>query len=339
MPLAAWRDVVVRTAKEAASDNVGLVAAGVAFYAFLALFPLLGAAVLTYGLVADPASVLDHMTRLTTMLPAEVAKIVGDQLLGVVQTSGGKKGLGLLIALGVAIFGARNAAGAIIGALNIAYEEEEKRGFVKTSLVALAITVCAVLAVVIAAGAMAVLGYLDELMPTASPLVMGAGKALSYLLVALAAATGAAALYRYGPSRDKARWAWLTPGSLLFAVTWVILTLAFGFYIARFGNYGATYGSLSAVVVLLTWLYLSSYALLFGGELNSELEHQTAQDTTTGPDRPLGARGAWAADNVAGGPGEERSGRLQEPHRRATKLISLARSQAAPELAPRLAPS
>jgi membrane protein len=306
MPVAAWRDALVRTYKEASADNVGIVAAGVAFYSFLALFPLLGATVLTYGLVADPASVLRHMAALTAMLPADVAKIVGDQLLSVVQTSSGKKGLGLLIALAVAIFGARNAAGAIITALNIAYEEEEKRGFLKTNLMALVITACAVVALIMAAGAVAVLGYVDDMIPASSPLQIAASKALSYLLLALAAATGAAALYRYGPSREKAEWVWLTPGSLMFAVAWVILTLAFGFYIARFGNYGATYGSLSAVVVLLTWLYLSSYALLFGGELNSELEHQTAKDTTTGPDRPLGSRGAWAADNIASGSDEQR---------------------------------
>lgn len=306
MPVAAWRDALVRTYKEASADNVGIVAAGVAFYSFLALFPLLGATVLTYGLVADPASVLRHMAALTNMLPADVAKIVGDQLLSVVQTSSGKKGLGLLIALAVAIFGARNAAGAIITALNIAYEEEEKRGFLKTNLMALVITACAVIALIMAAGAVAVLGYVDDMIPASSPLQIAASKALSYLLLALAAATGAAALYRYGPSREKAEWVWLTPGSLMFAVAWVILTLAFGFYIARFGNYGATYGSLSAVVVLLTWLYLSSYALLFGGELNSELEHQTAKDTTTGPDRPLGSRGAWAADNIASGSDEQR---------------------------------
>lgn len=304
MPLAAWRDVLVRAYKEASSDNVALVAAGVAFYSFLALFPLLGATVLTYGLVADPQSVLRHMTTLTTLLPRDVAKIVGDQLLSVVQTSGGKKGIGLLIALAVAIFGARNAAGAIITALNIAYEEEEKRGYLITNLVALVITACAVLGLVIAAISVTILGYLDELLPASSPLLIVVSNALSYLLLALAAATGAAALYRYGPSRDKANWVWLTPGSLLFAVVWVILTLAFGFYVSRFGNYGATYGSLSAVVVLLTWLYLSSYVLLCGGELNSELEHQTSKDTTTGPARPLGSRGAWAADHVASGSNE-----------------------------------
>lgn len=301
MPLAAWKDVVVRTHREAAADNVGLIAAGVAFYGFLALVPLLGATVLTYGLVAEPATVLRDMQRLTTMLPAEIAGIVGDQLLGVVQTSERAKGLGLLVALGVALFGARNAAGAIITSLNIAYEEEEKRGFIGVTLLALGITAGAVLSGVVALLAVTVLGYLENLLPGSNPVVLVTSKMASYLLLALAASAAAAALYRYGPSRDQAKWVWLTPGSLLFALSWMILTLGFGFYVANFGNYGATYGSLSAVVVLLTWLYLSSYALLFGAELNSELEHQTARDTTTGPEQPMGERGAWAADNVTSG--------------------------------------
>jgi len=285
MPLRTWREIVFRTFKETSSDSIGLLAAGVAFYGFLALFPLLAAAVLTYGLVADPAAVLRHMNALTTMLPADVARIVGDQLLSVVQTSGGKKGAGLIVALAIAFFGARNAAGAIMTALNIAFDEEEKRGLLKTNLIALAITTCTAIALVLAAIAVAILGYLEELIPSSSGLFLVVSKVLSYGLFALAAAIGAAALYRYAPSRDEPRGTWLSPGSLFFAVAWVILTLAFGFYIARFGNYGATYGSLSAVVVLLTWLYLSSYALLFGGELNSELESRTRELRPPGPGR------------------------------------------------------
>jgi membrane protein len=301
MPLAAWKEVGVRTYKESSADNVGLVSAGVAFYGFLALLPLLGATVLTYGMVAEPQTVLRHMQSMTTMLPTEVAKLIGEQLLSVVQTSGGKKGLGLLAALAVALFGARNAAGAIITALNIAYEEEEKRGFLKVNALALTMTAVAVVAFVIALIAMASLAALEHLLLGSSAIAIAAGKLLSYLLLAVVAAGSAATLYRYGPSRDRARWTWLTPGSAFFALAWMVLTLGFGFYVANFGNYGATYGSLSAVVVLLTWLYLSSYALLFGAELNSELEHQTTCDTTRGPERPMGARGAWAADHVAEG--------------------------------------
>lgn len=299
MPLAAWKQIAVRTWKEASTDNVGLIAAGTAFYGFLALIPLLGATVLTYGLVAAPETVLRNVQTLTTMMPKDVAGLIGEQLIAVVSASGGKKGLGLLVALAVALFGARNAAGAVITALNVAYEEDEKRGFIMVNLIALAMTATGVLIAVLAMVAIGSLSYFEHLVPGAPPAVIVLGKAVPYAVLALVAAAAAATLYRYGPSRERARWTWISPGSLLFALLWLGMTWGFGFYVSKFGNYGATYGSLSAIVVLLSWLYLSAYVLVFGAELNSELEHQTARDTTSGPDRPLGARGAWVADHVA----------------------------------------
>jgi membrane protein len=304
MPLAGWKQVLIRTWGEAGDDNVGIVAAGVAFYGFVALVPLLGAIVLSYGLVADPSTVVRNMRGLTAVMPGDAAKLVGEQLMNVVKTSGGKKGFGLLLALGLAVFGARSAAGAIVTALNIAYEEKEKRGFVRVNLLALAITAAGVGVAVLAVVAIAALGHLESLLPAAPGFVLVIGKLLSYAALALAGAAGAATLYRYGPSRSKPRWVWLTPGSVLAAILWVGLTLGFGVYVAHFGNYNATYGSLGAVIVLLTWLYLSSYILLFGAELNSELEHQTATDTTAGASKPLGKREAWAADHVAAGDAE-----------------------------------
>ena len=299
VPLTGWKQILARTWRESSKDNVGIVAAGVAFYGFLALVPLLGATVLTYGLFAEPETVVRHARALTAVLPGEAAALVGEQLLNVVQTSGGKKGFGLIAALALALWGARNAAGSIVTALNIAYEEEEKRGFLKVTLLALAMTVAAVLMAFLAGAATAVLAALHHLLPSSGPLGLALWKVATYALLAAAAAAAAATLYRYGPSRDRAKWVWLTPGSLFFALVWLLLTLGFGFYVRNFGNYGATYGSLSAVVVMLTWLYLSAYVLLFGAELNSEVEHQTARDTTSGPERPLGQRGAWSADHVA----------------------------------------
>lgn len=331
MPWQGWREVLSRTWKEASADSIGLIAAGVAFYSFLALVPMLGAVVLTYGLLAEPRTVIRNMEMLTQVLPGEVARLLGEQLLNIVATEGGKKGAGLVMALAVTLFGARNAAGGIIQALNIAYEEEEKRGFLRVNLLALGMTAAVVLVFVAALLSVAVLGYLEHLLPGMDRAAAALFKILSYLALALAAVAVAATLYRFGPSRDEARWVWLTPGSALFAVAWVALTLGFGFYVANFGNYGATYGSLSAVVVLLTWIYLSSYALLFGAELNSELEHQTARDTTEGPERPLGQRRAWAADHVAGGPDDAgpardvRDGRPRAP---------LTRGKPADEAAP-----
>lgn len=305
MPAGGWKDVAVRTWRESSKDNVGLVAAGVAFYSFLALVPLLAAIVIIYGLVAEPSTVVGHVNALTAILPAQVATLIGEQLMKVVETSGGKKGIGLVLALAIALWGARNAAGSILTALNIAYEEEEKRGFLEVTLLALTMTVGAVVVALLAMGAVTVLGFLHEFFPDSSPAAIVAWKVLTYALLGAAAVTAIATLYRYGPSREKARWLWITPGSAFAAVAWLLLTLGFGFYVANFGNYDATYGSLGAVVVLLTWMYLSAYVLLFGAELNSELEHQTARDTTPGAEKPLGARGAWAADHVAAGGGSE----------------------------------
>ena len=234
-----------------------------------------------------------------TVMPVEAAKLVGEQLMNVVTTSGGKKGFGLLLALALAVFGARNAAGSIVTALNIAYEEREKRGFIWVNALALIITAAGVVVAVLSVVAIAALGHLEDLFPQLPNFLIVAGKLLSYLVLALVGAAGAATLYRYGPSRRQARWVWLTPGSLFASLFWLGLTFGFGIYVANFGNYNATYGSLGAVVILLTWLYLSSYVLLFGAELNAELEYQTQHDTTRGKARPLGERGAWVADNVA----------------------------------------
>ena len=306
IPKGGWKEIAIRTWKESSKDNVSLVAAGVAFYGFLAMVPLLGATVLTYGLVASPETVLKNVQSLATTLPRDVAQLVGDQLLNVVKTSGQKKGLGLLAALAVALWGARNAAGSIIIALNIAYEEEEKRGFVKVTLLSLAITAAAVLLGLIGAALVGVLAQIEALLPGLGAVGAIAFKVLGYALLAAAAAAAAATLYRYGPSRQKAKWTWITPGTLLFALGWVVLTLGFGFYVSNFGNYNVTYGSLGAVVVLVTWMYLSSFILLFGAEFNSEVEHQTARDTTAKRgEQPLGARGAWSADHVASGTGDE----------------------------------
>ena len=301
MPLAGWKEILLRTWRESSKDNVGLVAAGVAFYAFLALVPLLGATVLTYGLFASPETVLKNMESLTSVMPADVAKLVGEQLMNVVGTSGGKKGLGLLVALGVALFGARNAAGAIITALNIAYEEEEKRGFIKVTLLALAITAAAVIFALVGVAVITTLRFLTSLIPNAPGFVLLLIRIVTGSLLFAGAIAAAATLYRYAPSRAKAKWSWLTPGTALSAVGWLVLSLAFGFYVARFANYNATYGSIGGVVALLTWTYLSSFIFLFGAELNSEFEHQTAKDTTTGEAQPLGTRGAWSADHVADG--------------------------------------
>ena len=298
MPAAAWKQIAVRTWNQTWIDNAGLVAAGVAFYGFLALVPLLGIIVLLFGFVAEPETVIRTMQALTAILPADIAVLVGEQLMTAVQTSEGTKGLAILIALVVALYGGTNAASAIILALNIAYQEKEKRSLAQFYLLAMAMTVGALLFSLTAVAATRAVTSLDTLLPQVSGATVVLSKIGSYTLLLLAAAAIAATLYRFGPSREDARWVWITPGSLFTALGWLLLTLVFGFYITRITDYGATYGSLGAIIALLTWMYLSAYVFVIGAELNSEIEHQTARDSTTGPPEPIGRRGAWAADHV-----------------------------------------
>ena len=299
MPLGAWKDIAARTYKRTWDDNVALVSAGVAFYGFFALLSLLGLVVLAYGFVAEPHSVIEDMRALTAVLPKDVALLIGQQLMTSVQSSEGTKGLGILLAVAVALYGGVNGAAAILTAMNIAYEEKEKRSMVRFYLIALAMTLSALLLALLALAATAVVAFLQSRLPQAAPVALIVGKVTGYAVLTFVAAGIAATLYRFGPSREDARWRWITPGSLFAAVTWLLLTAAFGFYVSNFTDYQASYGSLGAVVALLTWMYLSAYAFVFGAELNSEIEHQTARDSTTGAPEPIGRRGAWAADNVA----------------------------------------
>ncbi len=301
MSRGAWWQVLKRAWAEAGDDNIGLIAAGIAFYGFTTIVPLLASIVLVYGLVADTETVVANIRALFGVLPDDAARLIGDQLATVVGTSEGKKGFGLVVALGIALYGGTKGASSVITGLNIAYEQRETRGFVALNLLAFGVTAGAVLLGLTAALSTAAFALLDSLIPGAPDIVLTGVRLLSYFVLAMIAMTAAALLYRFGPNREKAKWAWLTPGSIAATLVWLAATLGFGLYVSRFGNYGATYGSLSAVIVLLTWLWLSAYVFLLGAELNAELEHQTAEDTTTGPERPMGARGAVVADTVAGG--------------------------------------
>jgi membrane protein len=287
IPLHGWWAVLRRTWAEAGHDNLGLVAAGVAFYAFLAPTPLLAAIILSYGLFADPATVERTLLVFAQALPPDAAGLLGEQLLQITNSGRGQQGLGLLLALAFALYGAMRGASAIITALNIIYDEEERRSFIKLNLLALAMTVATVL---LAMGSIIAMTAFNRL---------GIGNLLIWPLYGLVAVAMVAMVYRYGPSRECARWRWLTPGSIFTCLGWLAASAGFAIYVGNFADYNATYGGLGAVVVLLTWLYLSAYVLLFGAELNAELEHQTARDTTTGAPEPLGVRGAKMADSVA----------------------------------------
>ncbi len=299
VPAAGWKQIAARTWRQTWIDNVGLIAAGVAFYSFLAFVPLLGLIVLAYGFFAEPETVISHVQAMTAFLPRDVALLVGQQLMAAVKTSGETRGLGILIALLVALYGGANGAGAIIIALNIAYQEKEKRSLLRFYGLAMVITIAAVIIALGAIALTAAIATLEQLLPEASAVAVAGGRIAAYAMLLLAAAGISATLYRFAPSRAEARWKWITPGSIFTATTWLLFTIAFGFYVTSISDYQATYGSLGAMIALLTWLYLSAYVFLIGAELNSEIEHQTAEDSTTGRPEPIGQRGAWAADNVA----------------------------------------
>jgi membrane protein len=299
IPRRGWLEILKRTRREVARDNVPLVAAGVAFYSLLALPPALAAIIALWGLIADPAEIQAQIEELGRALPPEAASVVSDQLRNVAAKSANALGWTAAIGFLLSLWSARAAVSAMIGALNIVYEEEEDRGFFKLTFLTLALTLFAllggVLALLLVAGVPAILefvglgGFAETFVHIARWLV----------LIALAV-FGLAALYRFGPARHRARWSWVTWGAGTGAMLWIIASAAFSVFVANFGKYGETYGAIAGVVLLLLWLWISALAALVGAEINSEMEHQTRRDTTTGAEKPLGARAAWVADHVAG---------------------------------------
>lgn len=289
IPAPGWKQIAKRAYKESNDDNVSLIAAGVAFYAFLAFVPLLATMVLTYGLVAEPSSVMSHMQALTQAMPQDAAKIIGNQLESIVTDAGSKKGIGLLIAIALSLYGAMKGMAAIVTATNIVWDVEESRSFLKRTALNLILTVGAVLGLLLAVVGISVLGFIDHLLPTSAPIVHTLLKVGFWLLAAAAVSFGMAIIYRYAPNRPKPEWKWISPGSVIATVVWLVATAAFGFYVANFGSYNATYGSLGAVIVFLTWIYLTAYILLMGAELNAETERQTDKETL---EKEQGGRGS-----------------------------------------------
>ncbi len=297
-PWPAWRAILLRVYAMMGYHNLTLMAAGVAFYAFLSFVPLLGAVVMSYGLIADPATVGRHMDTIFEIVPVDAARLIEDQLIAVVTTAAEQAGLGLAVALVISIYGAMRAASAMIQALNVVYEEEEGRNFFVTTLLSAGLTVGAVLAAIVGLLAAGVLGYLGRFAGILGQTGVVAIQVVTWLIAGAIASAGFAFIYRYGPDRARARWSWLSVGSVAATILWLIATVGFGIYAANFADYNATYGALGAVVVLLMWLFVSSLAVLVGAEINAEAERQTGVDTTTGHERPVGRRGATMADTL-----------------------------------------
>ena len=288
IPPRGWKKLLIATWKDGGEDNLGLVSAGVAFYAFLAFVPLLSAFVLSYGLIAEPASVVRHMQTLTSVMPQNAAAIIGDQLKSMTESSGTRTGFALLVAIAIAVWGASKGAGAIMTALNIVFEVGETRSFVRRTLLALTMTAGALISLFLAILAISAMNFLEALLPALGGVPQFLLKATFFLVAGAAVIVLLAVIYRYGPNRPEAEWKWITPGSALATLVWIAATWGFGLYVANFGDYNATYGSLGAIVVFLTWLYLTAYIVLFGAELNAILELTVGRDRVKDEDAEQG---------------------------------------------------
>ena len=255
-----------------------------------------------------------QMRTIVEVVPRDAATVIEDQLLGVVTTSAGVAGLALVIALFFAIYGGMRAASGLIAALNVINEEPETRNIIKLTLRAAALTLAAILVALTGIVSGSVFAWLQTQTSTLiGPWSGFAFKLLTWLTAIALASTGFAVIMRYGPDRSRAKWRWLAPGAVLATILFLVVTFGFSVYVAYISDYNGTYGSLSAVVVFLMWLFLSAYAILLGALINAEAERQTLKDSTTGPERPLGQRGAVMADSdlIAG-----HSKELKEKRRR-----------------------
>ena len=279
-------------------DNLPLVAAAVGFYGFLAIFPALFAFVTLYGLIADPGQVELQLRPLREFIPLEAYSILALQLEKVTSTADTKLSLGLVFGFLAALWSATNGSKALMTAMNIAYNEPEHRGFVRQNLVAALFTIGAIFIAMFSLAALAFVPGLVAIVD-AGWLVEASLMWSRWVVLALIVMLTLGLLYRYGPNRREARVQWITPGAVLATILWMTGSVGFSFYAANFGNYNETFGSLGAVVVLLLWFYLTAYVICLGARLNAELELQTRHDSTIGPPRPEGSRGAYVADNTA----------------------------------------
>ncbi len=302
MPLPAWKIIFKRVYAMWGLHNLSLLGAGVAFFTFLALTPLIAATVMIYGLIGDVSMVQRQIGALTTVLPADARSLLEEQLIGVVTTNSGVTGLALMVALFFAIFGGMRAANGLIGALNIINEERETRGIIPRTLRVAALTLAGIFVAMVGIISAGLFAWLQvQAQSLIGPSLEVLFKIVAWSVSILLGSTGFALIMRYGPDRSPARWRWLAPGALLATLLWIAISFGFSLYVAYVSDYNATYGSLSAIVVFLMWLFLSAYGVLAGALLNAEIERQTTVDSTTGPPLPAGERGAVLADLAEGG--------------------------------------
>ncbi|ANF58982.1 YihY/virulence factor BrkB family protein [Halotalea alkalilenta] len=299
IPRAGWKQVLLRLYYTSEENHTSLVASGIAFYSLLGLFPAIAALISIWGLVSDPAQVEQQFALLNEFIPADAANMITAQARSVSASAGAGMSLTAIFGLLLTLYSASKGVKTFMEGLNIIYGEKEDRSIIKRTLLNLGLTLGMILMVIVTLFCVAVLPILFSFLPFAGFFAY----ALYYVrwLLLLGMITLAiAVLYRFAPNRKAARWEWLSIGTIVATVLWIAASIGFSIYVSNFGSYNETYGSIGAVIVVLMWFWLSAYIVLLGAGLNCELERQTSRDSTVGPAKPLGRRGAYAADSVAG---------------------------------------
>jgi membrane protein len=297
IPWRGWKDILWRVYEKINDNRLMAVAAGVVFYCLLAFFPAITAFATLYGLIADPSKIDSYLASFSGVLPSGARDILHEQLGRLTASKSAGKSIGFAVSLIVALWSANAGMKAVIDSLNVAYEEKEKRSFIRLNLISLLYTLIAMASLMVAIGVVVVvpiaLGQLG-LGGAATALIAILRWPVLFVLVVIALA----AAYRYTPCRREPRWQWLAVGSVAAAAVWIVSSLLFSWYIANFGNYNITYGSLGAAIGMMMWMWISMIVVLIGAQLNAEIEHQTARDSTVGSQKPLGERGARMADTI-----------------------------------------
>jgi membrane protein len=297
IPWLGWKDILWRTWVGITDDHILTLAGGVAFFALLAMVPALTAGVSSYALFADARAIQGHLNLASNIIPPAALDIVREEIARIVANSDGKLTLSFLGGLALSLWSANAGVKALFEALNIVYGEEEKRNFVQLNIFSLFLTVCSIAAGLLVVGSVVVLPLVFSMIgfPGTKFTIIALLRWPAMLLLGMAAF---GILYRYGPSRRLVQPRWITLGSLTAAFLWLAMSAAFSWYLSHVANYTATYGALGAVIGLMMWMWLSAVVVLIGAKLNAEIEHQTAIDSTIGPPKPLGSRGAVMADTV-----------------------------------------
>lgn len=297
IPASGWKDTLMRVKNEVKTDRLSMVSAAMAYYILFAFVPAITSTVLIYAWVSDPKEIAGHLDKVSPFIPQEIQTMLNEQLGNLSSTAPTALGVSAIVALAIALWSASKGSKAIMDAMNIIYDQEEKRGFIKLNLMALGMTLLGAVIGVLAIGAIIVVPVVINLFNLGGTTEIIATAVSWFALLALFTFY-LSFTYRFAPSRDKAKWKWVSWGSVIAAVLFAAASALFSWYAKEFGNFNKTYGSLGAIIVLMMWFYISSFVVLLGGEINAELEHQTMRDTTKGSEKPMGSRGATMADTV-----------------------------------------